>query len=100
MCLSGHDLSWEWESDLAVVELLNVGSSAVLGSNSFDLNRNDYHKPHNHVTEIINQTTYTEDLNGSWSCSVSGTHISVSLGDGISGVSGSVFTVHVVGSRS
>ena len=31
---------------------------------------------------------------------MSGTHISVSLGDGISGVSGSVFTVHVVGSRS
>ena len=82
------------------MELLNVGSSAVLGSDGFDLNRNDYHKPHNHETEIINQTTYTEDLDGSWSGSVSGTHISVSLGDGISGVSGSVFTVHVVGSRS
>ena len=38
LCLSGHDLSWEWESDLAVVELLNVGSSAVLGSDGFDLN--------------------------------------------------------------
>lgn len=99
MCLSGHDLSWEWESDLAVVELLNVGSSAVLGSDGFDLN-NDYNNSHDYVTENKNQATYTEDLDGSWSGSVSGTHVSVSLGDGVSGVSGSVFTVHVVGSRS
>ena len=98
MCLSGHDLSWEWEFDLAVVELLNVGSSAVLGSDRFDLNNHDYQMIDSHVMKI--STTYTEDLDGSWSGSVSGTHISVSLGDGISGVSGSVFTVHVVGSRS
>ena len=54
LCLSGHDLSWEWELDLAVVELLNVGSSAVLGSDRFDLNNHDYHMIDHHVTVIVN----------------------------------------------
>ena len=57
LCLSWHDLSWEWESDLAVVELLNVGSSAVLGSDRFDLNNHDYHMLDHHVTGIINLLT-------------------------------------------
>ena len=44
--------------------------------------------------------TNPENLNWSRSSSVAGTHVSVSLSDGISDVSGSVLTVHVVWSRS
>ena len=44
--------------------------------------------------------TYFKNLNRSWSGSMTGTHVTVALSDGSGGHGVSVFTVHVVSSRS
>merc|ERR1712141_269424 len=66
------------ELDLAVVQLGDGGTAAVLGGNWGNL----------------------QDLDGSGTGTMAGTHITVSLSDGVGGVGGSVLAVHVVGSRS
>ena len=44
--------------------------------------------------------TYSKDLDRARSGSMAGTHVSVALGDGTSGLGVSVLSVHVVGARS
>lgn len=70
----GHDSSWEWELDAAVVHHLVLWSSALVG---FDL-------------------LGPQDLDGTWSSSMPAGHLSVHLGNGEWKTDVSVLSVHVL----
>jgi len=78
--MSGHglDLARKWELDLGVVELFGGGTTAVFSRNLLHL----------------------DDLDGSGSGSVPGTHVAVALRNSSSSSQVTVLTVHVVGTRA
>merc|ERR1711973_468491 len=70
----GHDSSWEWELDVWIVHLFVLWSSALVGFDLFG----------------------SENLDGTWSSSMSSGHFSVHLGDGEWEGHISVLSVHVL----
>lgn len=76
--MSVLDTLGQWESDLGVMELLDLGPTAV--TSFYDL--------------------HFDDLDGVCSGTVTGSHIAVALGDCTAYRQISVFTVHVVCTRT